>query len=95
MTDGMAKEAVKKLQNAGCEVVQEFIEHEDLVNGALSEFDAVIVRSATKISDAKIIGYVFTSIEKIDAHRIGVVVRSSEFAVPSNKHRTALSEKKK
>lgn len=51
VTDGMAKEAVKKLQNAGCEVVQEFIEHEDLVNGALSEFDAVIVRSATKISE--------------------------------------------
>ena len=51
VTDGMAKEAVKKLENAGCDVVQEFIEHDDLVNGALAEFDAVIVRSATKISE--------------------------------------------
>lgn len=51
VTDGMAKEAVKKLENAGCDVIQEFIEHDDLVNGALAEFDAVIVRSATKISE--------------------------------------------
>ena len=51
VTDGMAKEAVKKLENAGCDVIQEFIEHNDLVNGALAEFDAVIVRSATKISE--------------------------------------------
>ena len=47
----MAKEAVKKLENAGCDVIQEFIEHNDLVNGALAEFDAVIVRSATKLSE--------------------------------------------
>ena len=51
VTDGMAKEAVKKLENAGCDVIQEFIEHDDLVNGALAEFDAVIVRSATKLSE--------------------------------------------
>ena len=51
VTDGMAKEAVKKLENAGCDVIQEFIEHDDLVGGALAEFDAVIVRSATKISE--------------------------------------------
>ncbi|MGB1985257.1 MAG: hydroxyacid dehydrogenase [Candidatus Poseidoniaceae archaeon] len=50
VTDGMAQEAVKKLENAGCEVVQQFIEHEDLVSGALGEFDAVIIRSATKIT---------------------------------------------
>ena len=51
VTDGMAKEAVKKLENAGCDVIEEFIEHNDLVNGALAEFDAVIVRSATKLSE--------------------------------------------
>ena len=51
VTDGMAKEAVKKLENAGCDVIQEFIEHNDLVNGALAKFDAVIVRSATKLSE--------------------------------------------
>ena len=51
VTDGMAQEAVKKLEQAGCEVVQEFIEHDDLVSGALADFDAIIVRSATKISE--------------------------------------------
>ncbi|MEC8609830.1 MAG: hydroxyacid dehydrogenase [Candidatus Thermoplasmatota archaeon] len=51
VTDGMAPEAVRRLEQAGCEVVQEFIEHQDLVNGALGSFDAIIVRSATKISE--------------------------------------------
>ena len=51
VTDGMAEEAVKRLENAGCEVVQEFIEHQQLVQGALAEFDAIIVRSATKITE--------------------------------------------
>jgi len=50
VTDGMAQEAVKKLEDAGCEVVQEFIDHDLLVQGALSDFDAIIVRSATKIT---------------------------------------------
>ncbi len=50
VTDGMAQEAVKRLENAGCEVVLQFIEHAELLSGALSEFDAVIVRSATKIT---------------------------------------------
>ena len=50
VTDGMADEAVKKLEQAGCEVVRQFIEREDLLDGALAEFDAVIVRSATKIT---------------------------------------------
>ena len=50
VTDGMAQEAVKKLESAGCEVVQDFIEHEQLVDGALADFDAIIVRSATKLT---------------------------------------------
>ena len=51
VTDGMAQEAVKKLEQAGCEVVQDFIEHDVLVAGALADFDAIIVRSATKITE--------------------------------------------
>ena len=86
VTDGMAKEAVKKLENAGCEVIQEFIEHEDLINGALSEFDAVIVRSATKISEEmmqaslprlKVIGRAGVGVDNIDvdaASRLGLPV---------------------
>ena len=86
VTDGMAKEAVKKLENAGCDVVQEFIEHDDLVNGALAEFDAVIVRSATKISEEmmqaslprlKVIARAGVGVDNIDvdaASRLGLPV---------------------
>ncbi|MCH2644095.1 MAG: hypothetical protein MKZ54_02190, partial [Candidatus Poseidoniaceae archaeon] len=51
VTDGMAEEAVRKLEQAGCEVVQGFIEHDVLDAGGLAEFDAIIVRSATKITE--------------------------------------------
>ncbi|MBO64160.1 MAG: phosphoglycerate dehydrogenase, partial [Euryarchaeota archaeon] len=86
VTDGMAKEAVKKLENAGCDVIQEFIEHDDLVNGALAEFDAVIVRSATKISEKmmqaslprlKVIARAGVGVDNIDvdaASRLGLPV---------------------
>lgn len=86
VTDGMAKEAVKKLEHAGCDVIQEFIEHDDLVNGALGEFDAVIVRSATKISETmmqaslprlKVIARAGVGVDNIDvdaASRLGLPV---------------------
>ncbi|MBJ14794.1 MAG: phosphoglycerate dehydrogenase [Euryarchaeota archaeon] len=86
VTDGMAKEAVKKLENAGCDVIQEFIEHDDLVNGALAEFDAVIVRSATKLSEEmmqaglprlKVIARAGVGVDNIDvdaASRLGLPV---------------------
>ncbi len=86
VTDGMAKEAVKKLENAGCDVIQEFIEHDDLVGGALAEFDAVIVRSATKISEEmmqaslprlKVIARAGVGVDNIDvdaASRLGLPV---------------------
>ena len=82
----MAKEAVKKLESAGCDVIQEFIEHDDLVNGALAEFDAVIVRSATKISEEmmqaslprlKVIARAGVGVDNIDvdaASRLGLPV---------------------
>ena len=86
VTDGMAKEAVKRLENAGCDIIQEFIEHDDLVNGALAEFDAVIVRSATKISEEmmqaslprlKVIARAGVGVDNIDvdaASRLGLPV---------------------
>ena len=46
--DGMEKSAVKALEDKGCEVVQQFYEVEDLKK-AVTEFDALIVRSATKV----------------------------------------------
>lgn len=47
-TDGMAKGAVAKLQSLGYEVVQEFYEPEVLAE-KVKEFDALVVRSATKV----------------------------------------------
>lgn len=77
VTDGMAEEAVRKLEQAGCEVVQGFIEHDVLVDGALAEFDAIIVRSATKITEEmlmksqprlKVVARAGVGVDNIDIH---------------------------
>ena len=54
VTDGMAPAAVAVMEKAGHEVVLEHIKKSDLLAGALKEFDAIIVRSATKLP-AKVI----------------------------------------
>lgn len=48
VTDGMDKSAVAKLRENGHEVVEQFYEP-DKLGGALRDFDAVVVRSATKV----------------------------------------------
>lgn len=50
VTDGMDTSAVNKLLKAGFEVVERHYNEEELLNGALSHFDAVVVRSATKLT---------------------------------------------
>jgi D-3-phosphoglycerate dehydrogenase len=55
VTDGMASDAVVLLEQAGHEVVMGTIPVEELAAGALSEFDAIVVRSATKLP-ASVIG---------------------------------------
>ena len=50
VTDGMSDKATKLLESSGHSVTRKFIEEDDLLNGALAEFDAVIVRSATKLT---------------------------------------------
>ena len=47
-TDGMAKSAVQKLRDLGYEVVEEFYEPE-VLQEKVKEFDALVVRSATKV----------------------------------------------
>ena len=47
-TDGMAKSAGQKLRSLGYEVVEEFYEPEVLAE-KVKEFDALVVRSATKV----------------------------------------------
>ena len=53
VTDGMDKKAVALLEKAGHEAIVESISAEDLLNGALRDFDAIIVRSATKFFGKK------------------------------------------
>eukprot|EP00285_Hemiselmis_virescens_P019796 CAMPEP_0173380214 /NCGR_PEP_ID=MMETSP1356-20130122/2937_1 /TAXON_ID=77927 ORGANISM="Hemiselmis virescens, Strain PCC157" /NCGR_SAMPLE_ID=MMETSP1356 /ASSEMBLY_ACC=CAM_ASM_000847 /LENGTH=717 /DNA_ID=CAMNT_0014333733 /DNA_START=48 /DNA_END=2201 /DNA_ORIENTATION=+ len=54
VTDGLAAGAIKAMQQAGHEVVKKKISKEDLAAGALSEWDAIIIRSATKVTAAVI-----------------------------------------
>ena len=79
VTDGMAPEAVAVLEKAGHEVVLGFIESEDLLAGALKDFDAIIVRSATKLtsdviessSGISIIGRAGVGVDNIDLEAAG------------------------
>ena len=48
VTDGLDSSAVKQLRTLGHEVVENHFSSDELLSGALNEFDAVIVRSATK-----------------------------------------------
>ena len=53
VTDGMDASAMEKLRADGCEVVEQFYEP-DALGAALRDFDAVIIRSATKIKEPQI-----------------------------------------
>ena len=79
VTDGMAPEAVSVLEKAGHEVVQGFIEHSELMAGALNDFDAIIVRSATKLpsevisqsDNLTVIGRAGVGVDNIDLEAAG------------------------
>ena len=53
VTDGMDAGAVEKLRSEGYEIVEQFYEPDQL-GTALRDFDAVIIRSATKIKEPQI-----------------------------------------
>lgn len=80
VTDGMDEKAVAMLQKAGHSVVLESISADDLLAGALSEFDAIIVRSATKLTAdviaasgdrLKVIGRAGVGVDNIDLEGAG------------------------
>ncbi len=79
VTDGMAPEAVALLNRAGHEVVEGFIEYDDLKSGKLQNFDAIIIRSATKLpaeiieasSGLKFIGRAGVGVDNIDLDAAG------------------------
>lgn len=79
VTDGMAPEAVSVLTKAGHEVIEEYIEEKELLEGALSNFDAIIIRSATKLNSEiiskskglKFIGRAGVGVDNIDLEAAG------------------------
>ena len=79
VTDGMAKAAISVLEKAGHEVVVGHIEREDLLDGALKDFDAIIVRSATKLPEEvikvsaglSVIGRAGVGVDNIDLKAAG------------------------
>lgn len=54
VTDGLAASALKQLSGAGHEVVKKKLTVEELKDGALAEYDCIIIRSATKLTAAVI-----------------------------------------
>ena len=80
VTDGMDEKAVQRLEKAGHEVVLGHIEPSGLLKGALSAFDAIIVRSATKLTGdvleasgdrLKVIGRAGVGVDNIDLKTAG------------------------
>ena len=89
ITDGMDKSAIAQLKENGHEIVEQFYAPEELGH-ALRSFDAVVIRSATKIrkaqldiakdSQLKLIirgGVGVDNIDVADAEAIGIAVRNT------------------
>ena len=85
VTDGMDPVAVNNLINEGHNVVEQHYTQEELASGALADFDAVVIRSATKLSseviekspNLKFIGRAGVGVDNIDlqaATKSGIVV---------------------
>jgi len=85
VTDGMAATAITRLEQSGHQVVAAHYSAQSLAEGVLADFDAVIVRSATKMTgeaiaastSLKLIGRAGVGIDNIDleaASAAGIVV---------------------
>ena len=88
VTDGMSDEAVEILENAGHEVVLRHHEPEEIANGSLLEFDAVVIRSATKLPSEQITASVNDSAGIRFIGRAGVGVDNIDIAAVSYTHLT-------
>ncbi len=86
VTDGMDEKAVLRLQKAGHEVVLGHIGVDELKGGALKSFDAIIVRSATKLTSdvleasgekLRVIGRAGVGVDNIDLKLLSVMASRS------------------
>ena len=89
ITDGMDKSAIAQLKDHGHEIVEQFYSPEEL-GAALRDFDAVVIRSATKIRKAQLEiakdsrlklvirgGVGVDNIDVADAEAMGITVRNT------------------
>ena len=103
VTDGMDKSAVAQLQANGHEVVEQFYES-DALGAALRDFDAVVVRSATKVranhideakgSNLKLIIRGGVGVDNIDveyAEANGMTVKNTPLASSNSVAETAMA----
>jgi len=92
VTDGMSDDAVSLLERNGHEVTLKSFTKQELLDGCLSEFDAIIVRSATKLTEdvitssgdrLKVVGRAGVGVDNIDldvASKSGIVVVNAPLA---------------
>jgi D-3-phosphoglycerate dehydrogenase len=92
VTDGMSKDAVRLLEKNGHEVTLQSFSKEELLQGCLSDFDAIIVRSATKLpkeviestgGNLRVIGRAGVGVDNIDlaaASDAGIAVVNAPLA---------------
>ena len=81
VTDGLSDEAKTLLEKQGHEVIVQFYEKSELESGVLNDFDAVIVRSATKLTNLviknspnlKVIARAGVGVDNIDLSAAGSV----------------------
>ena len=92
VTDGMSDDAVSLLERNGHEVTLKSFTKQELLDGCLSEFDAIIVRSATKLTAdvikssgdrLRVVGRAGVGVDNIDldiASKSGMVVVNAPLA---------------
>ena len=92
VTDGMSGDAVSLLERNGHEVTLKSFTKRELLDGCLSEFDAIIVRSATKLTEdvikssgdrLRVVGRAGVGVDNIDldiASKSGIVVVNAPLA---------------
>lgn len=71
VTDGMDKSAIEELKKLGFEITEQFYEP-DALGKALRDFDAVVIRSATKIREAQIKEAIGSKLKLIIRGGVGV-----------------------
>mgnify|MGYP001157039235 FL=1 len=59
ISDGMSDEAIRKLRELEYEVIEKHYSQDELLSGVLNNYDAIIVRSATKLN-----GQVLSTVEE-------------------------------